>query len=61
MDRTEIKSIDRVEGNAPVLVRVRLDPGKTCKIIAIPLSLAANILKEAVGGNFLAFLVTVVS
>ena len=37
----EIESTDRVEGIAPVPKRVRLDPRKPGKIIAVPQSLTA--------------------
>ncbi len=41
MGRLEIESTDHFEGTAPVPLRIRLDPGKPGKIIAVPLSLTA--------------------
>ena len=37
-----IESTDHIQGIAPVPLRVRLDPGKPGKIIAVPLLLTAN-------------------
>ena len=37
----EVESTDLFVGIAPVPLRVRLDPGKPGKIIAVPLSLTA--------------------
>ena len=39
----EVESTDRIEGIAPVPKRVRLDPRKPSKIIAVPKLLKSNI------------------
>ncbi len=41
MGSPEVESTDHLEGIAPVPKRVRLDPRKPGKIIAVPLSLKA--------------------
>jgi len=38
----EVESTDHVEGIAPVPKRVRLDPGRPGKIIAVPKLLKSN-------------------
>ena len=42
MGRPEIESTDHIQGIAPVPLRVRLDPGKPGKIIAVPKLLKSN-------------------
>ncbi len=42
MGRPEIESTDHLEGIAPVPKRVRLDPRKPGKIIAVPKLLKSN-------------------
>ncbi len=42
MGRPEVESTDHLEGIAPVPKRVRLDPGRPGKIIAVPRLLKSN-------------------
>jgi len=50
--RPEIESTDHLEGIAPVPKRVRLDPGRPGKIIAVPKLLKSNICNAGPGAPY---------